>query len=46
VTRNEFAAECASRLIDPAVALENETIRAALKSHDDHVVCETLDTEF
>jgi hypothetical protein len=46
VTRNEFAAECASRLIDPALALENETVRAALKARDDHVILETLDTEF
>jgi hypothetical protein len=46
MTRLEFICECGERLIDPDVALENETVRAALKARDDHVVRETLDTEF
>lgn len=46
MTANEFAAECAARTIDPALALENENITAALRARDDARVREILDTEF
>lgn len=46
MTANEFAAECAARTIDPAVALENENIRNALRLRDDAKVRQILDAEF
>jgi hypothetical protein len=46
MTQNEFVAECVSRTIDPAIALENEKVRRALTDRDDDKVRSTLDTEF
>lgn len=46
MTRNEFAGECGERLIDPALAVENEKVRKALLSRDDYAVCKALDEEF
>ncbi len=46
MTKNEFVAECEARTIDPAIALENENIRAALNDRDDERVREVLDQEF
>ena len=46
MTRNEFVAACAERTIDPALALENEAVRAALLARDRTAIIEALDTEF
>lgn len=46
MTQSEFIAECAERLIDPALALENETIVNALKMRDDEAVIYALEEEF
>ena len=46
MTRNEFNAACGARLIDPALALESDTIRAALMARDDAAVLTTLDQDF
>lgn len=46
MTANEFNAECVSRTIDPAIALENEEIVAALRARDDEKVIALLNEEF
>ena len=46
MTRIEFICECGERLIDPALALENEAVCAALRSRDYAAVCAGLDNEF
>ena len=45
MTANEFVAECESRLIAPAIALENEELREALLDNDNEVI-RILDEEF
>ena len=46
MTATRFAAECETRTIDPAIALENVDIREALTSKNDSIVLALLDTEF
>ena len=46
MTQNEFAIECAKRLVDPALAIECDEVRAALKSRDDVAVIEALEELF
>lgn len=46
MTQNEFVAECAELLIDPAIAIENEKVQEALARRDDEAVRELLETEF
>ena len=46
MTQREFEAECESRTIAPAIALENETIKQALRDRDDALVRRLLDEEF
>ena len=46
MTMNEFTMECIKRTIDPAIALDNATVRDALRSRDYQRVCDTLDAEF
>ena len=46
MTANIFVAECEKRLVDPAIALDNDFIRAALEERDDVLVLELLDSEF
>ena len=46
MTLNEFVIECSKRTIDPTIALENESILAALRSGDDALVVSALDSEF
>lgn len=46
MTRNEFARLCELYLIAPAVALENDAIRAALAARDSKAVERLLATEF
>ena len=45
MTRDEFAAICGERLIDPALALESENVRAAIRICAD-AVRDALDEEF
>lgn len=46
MSANRFAQLCAELSIDPAVALENENIRAALLARNDSEVERLLRTEF
>ena len=46
MTANEFAAACAERTINPALAIENEAVRAALLARDRAAVIEALNTQF
>jgi hypothetical protein len=46
MTANTFVIECEERLVDPAIALDNDFIRAALEEGDDFLVLELLDSEF
>lgn len=46
MTMNEFISACASRTIDPAIALEDLRIIAALKGREDEEVRRLLDEEF
>jgi len=47
MTKSHFAALCAIRYIDPALALENENILAALRDGGDvQEIEEILDAEF
>jgi hypothetical protein len=46
MTANNFNAECLKRTIAPAIAIENENIREALREKDDESVLKILDTEF
>ena len=45
MTRNEFAAICIDRTIDPALALENDEVRNAIPQGAE-VLQATLDKEF
>ena len=45
MTKNEFAAICGEYLIDPALALESENIRAAIRLGEE-VLREALEEEF
>jgi hypothetical protein len=46
MTKIEFLVLCGARMIDPQIALENESIREAVKSGDAERVRELLDSEF
>ena len=46
MTRLEFMAECGERLIDIDLALEDETLRKALKARDNGQVKKILDEMF
>jgi hypothetical protein len=46
MTQNQFAALCGAYLIDPAIALENDNIVAAIKAGDTEMVQFLLDNEF
>ncbi len=46
MSRTEFVAECGARLIAPEIALESDTVRAALRSRDDAAIIAALDGEF
>jgi len=41
----DFIEECAARRVAPAVALENEEIKQALRDDDDKKVIELLESE-
>jgi len=45
MTRETFAAICQERTIDPALALENDTVRAAIQQGAD-ALRDALDAEF
>lgn len=46
MTQNQFVALCVARSIDPAIALENPQIVAALRDKNATLVIHLLDTEF
>jgi len=46
MTYQKFISECNERLIDPAIALENELIELYLIKGLDDIVIRLLDTEF
>lgn len=46
MTKAEFFALCAERLIDPSIALESEAIWEALRAKDRDAVIAALDSEF
>lgn len=46
MSRNQFAALCAQYAIDPAVALENDELRAALLARNNAEVERILKEEF
>ncbi len=46
MTMHEFIAECGARLVDPALALENANIVAALRTGDYDLICRVMDEEF
>lgn len=46
MTQNQFAALCGELTIDPAIALENDNVRQALKDKDDQAVERILKEEF
>ena len=46
MTKTEFAALCLEMQIDPYVALENESLVAALQARDDQKAIEILANEF
>jgi len=46
MTKNEFLALCAQACIDPALALENDEIRDAIRAGDARLVQFLLDNEF
>mgnify|MGYP001448202754 CR=1 FL=1 len=46
MTKSEFMYECGKRLIEPSIALENESIEAALLARDYEKVVSLLDNEF
>lgn len=46
MTANRFAALCVALTIDPAIALENADIRAALAARDDKLVEKILREQF
>jgi hypothetical protein len=46
MTKNEFVAICAEKSIDPALALENEKVRQALRLDDVYWLIAILDNDF
>jgi hypothetical protein len=46
MTKNEFLALCAQACIDPALALENDNVVAAIRAGDARLVQFLLDNEF
>jgi hypothetical protein len=46
MTRNDFAAICIERLIDPALALENDDVRNAVKLGNIDLLISILDNQF
>lgn len=46
MTRNQFDALCSKYLIDPAIALENEDVRDALRQNDANKVEDLLKNNF
>ena len=46
MTQTQFIAQCEELTIAPSIALENEKIVNALKSKDDALVIELLQTQF
>jgi hypothetical protein len=46
MTQNDFAAICVEKLIDPALALENDDVRPALKLDDVFWLIAILDNQF
>jgi hypothetical protein len=46
MSATQFEIECGARLIDPAVALENDDLRQALQDRDDAAVKAILDEDF
>ena len=46
MTKSQFVIACNERLIDPSVALENESLAHALRAGDNEKVIEILDNEF
>lgn len=46
MTKTQFLIECAKREIDPAIALENEALEAALLARNDAEAVRILNEEF
>jgi hypothetical protein len=46
MTKNEFMAICAEKCIDPALALENDEVREAIKLDDVYWLVAILDNQF
>ena len=46
MTKNEFMALCAQACIDPALALENDDVRDAIRAGDARLVQYLLDNQF
>lgn len=46
MTKNEFMALCAEKTIDPALALENDDVRQALRLDDVFWLIAILDNQF
>jgi hypothetical protein len=46
MTKNEFCALCAEKTIDPALALENDDVRQALRLNDVFWLIAILDNQF
>ena len=46
MTNTQFQALCGEHLIDPAIALENDNLVAALYARDDAKVAQILTEEF
>ena len=46
MTQNQFNEACATRTIDPQIALENDDVCEALRERDDEAVIRILDEQF
>jgi hypothetical protein len=46
MTQNQFTQECAQRMIDPNIALENDDLCEALRERNDEAVIAILDQQF
>jgi hypothetical protein len=46
MTKNDFVAICVERTIDPALALENDDVRQAIKLDDVYWLVAILDNQF
>jgi hypothetical protein len=46
MTKNQFAAICLERTIDPTLALENDDVRQAIKLDDVYWLIAILDNQF